>query len=598
MLRFQLLFLLMTTYLTCASQNSLSMDSLLQIVEKLETDHEKIDFLLSNAQTTTDPEGLYLARQALSLAEENNFTSKIALSHELISLYHRKLGNYPEAVDASFKALKIYEKLGWQNKLAGIQLQLGSHYANDQNFENGKKYIRKAITNFRQRKDTANLALALVNMGETYRLTNQYDSAEVCLLECLQIINNNKYIEGYATGNLGLVYAETRQYNKAQKCLKKAIDILCCLNDNYSVSVYQSGLANILIKEKKPLEGEKLLLKSLSLAKRSTLKEQIRDISKELALFYENTGRYQEALKYRKEFEAYNDSLVNITNTRRIAQIESRYLLEKKETDIQLLQKANHAKRLQLLLLTAGISILLILMFILYRLQYSRKKAYLKVSQQKSMIEQRDQEKAVLLRELNHRVKNNLQMISSMFSLQARQLKGQPAAEELEAARRRVDSLMLIHQKLYARDRDIDTQIRIKDYITELVNNLTFGMEEYVNTQIYVDDVTIHIDVAIPIGLIINELVTNSLKHATKQCSISNKKLKLSLLLFENHSNVHLIISDNGTGIPDTNISGHRSIGLKLIQSLTKQLNGTITQVNQKGCRWELKFELQKLQNR
>jgi two-component sensor histidine kinase len=586
----------MAMYMTCASQNRLHMDSLLQIVEKLETDHEKINFLLSNAQTSTDSEGLYFARQALSLSEKNNFTNKMALSYELISLCQRKLGNYPEAVDASFKALKIYEKLGWHKKLAGIQLQLGSHYTNNQNFENGKKYIREAINNFRQRKDTANLALALVNMGETYRLTNQYDSAEFCLLECLQITNNNKCIEGYATGNLGLVYSETQQYNKAKNCLKKAIAILCCLNDNYSVSVFQSGLANILIKENNPREGEKLLLQSLSLAQKSTLKEQIRDISKELALFYENTGRYQEALIYREKFEIYNDSLVNIANTRRIAQIESLYLLEKKETDIQLLQKANHTKRIQLLCLTVGVSILLILLFILYRLQYSRKKAYQKVSQQKSTIEQRDQEKAVLLRELNHRVKNNLQMISSMFSLQARQLKGQPAAEELEAARRRVDSLMLIHQKLYTRDRDIDTHIQLKDYITELVDNLTFGMEDQVDTQIYVDDVTIHIDVAIPIGLIINELVTNSLKHAVNECSITNKKLKLSLLLFENHSNVHLIISDNGAGIPDTNIPGHHSIGLKLIHSLTKQLNGTLIQVNQDGCRWELKFELQKLQ--
>lgn len=581
-----------------ASQNRLNMDSLLQIVEKLESDHEKIDLLLSNARTSTDSEGLYFARQALSLAEENDFTSKVALSYELISLCQRRLGNYPEAVDASFKALKIYENLGWHKKLAGIQLQLGSHYTNDQNFEYGKKYIGEAINNFRLRKDSANLTLALINMGETYRLTNQYDSAEICLLECLQITNSNKRIEGYATGNLGLVYSETQQYIKAKNCLKKAIAILCCLNDNYSVSVYQSGLANILIKENNPREGEKLLLQSLSLAQKSTLKEQIRDISKELALFYENTGRYQEALKYRKKFEIYNDSLVNIANTRRIAQIESLYLLEKKETDIQLLQKANHAKQLQLLLLTAGVSVLLILLFILYRLQYSRKKAYQKVSQQKSTIEQRDQEKAILLRELNHRVKNNLQMISSMFSLQARQLKGQPAAEELEAARRRVDSLMLIHQKLYTRDRDIDTHIRLKEYITELVDNLTFGMEEQVNTQIYVDDVTIHIDVAIPIGLIINELVTNSLKHATNQCSETNKKLKLSLLLFENLSNVHLIISDNGAGIPDTNIPRHHSIGLKLIHSLTKQLNGTITQINQDGCRWELKFELQKLQNR
>ncbi|MGQ1947622.1 tetratricopeptide repeat-containing sensor histidine kinase [Geofilum sp. OHC36d9] len=596
MIRSQLLFILMGMCITCVSQNRFHMDSLLQIVEELETDDERIDFLLSNAQTSTDSEGLSFARRALSLAEKNNFTCKVALSYELISLCQRKLGNYPEAVDASFKALKIYDELGWHNKMAGIQLQLGSHYTNDQNFENGKKYIKKAIKNFRQRKDTANLVLALINMGETYRLTNQYDSAEACLLECLQITNNNKHIEGYATGNLGLVYSETQQNNKAKYHLKKAIAILCCLNDNYSVSVYQSGLAKILIKEKKNREGEKLLLKSLSLAKKSTLKEQIRDISKELALFYENAGRYQEALKYRKEFEIYNDSLVNITNTRRIVQIESQYLLEKKETDIQLLKKGNHNKRIQLIFLTAGISILLILLFILYRLEYSIKKAYQKVSQQKSTIEQRDQEKAILLRELNHRVKNNLQMISSMFSLQARQLKGQPAAEELEAARRRVDSLMLIHQKLYAKDRDIGTHIRLKDYITELVNNLTFGMEEQVSTEIYVDDVTIHIDVAIPIGLIINELVTNSLKHATNQCSITNKKLKLSLLLFENHSNVHLIISDNGTGISDTNIPGHRSIGLKLIHSLTKQLNGTITQVNQDGCRWELQFELQKLQ--
>ncbi len=324
--------------------------------------------------------------------------------------------------------------------------------------------------------------------------------------------------------------------------------ILGEMGDYYSTSVYQSELAQIYIRQGQKAKGEELLHDALQMAEREKLKEQIRDISKDLSRFYEQTGRFQDALELRKQYEVYHDSLVNIENVRKTEQLESQYWLDRKDADIRILEVENQSKRRTVTVLSVSAFILLVLLSILYRLQILRKRAYKKVAEQKDIIEKREKEKALLLKELNHRVKNNLQMVSSMFSLQAAQFRGEPAADALVAARRRIDALMLIHQKLYRED--VDTHIRLADYIKELVDNLVYGFGKEVDLHLDLSSAKLYIDLAIPLGIIINELLTNSLKYASGE-----SKLRIDVALKEENDKLHLIIADNGPEFPKSSIS-------------------------------------------
>lgn len=577
--------------------NKNEIDSLRNLIY-LTSDHDqKIRLLikLSDAYSGSPVEMLNFAREALLISEENKNKRLEGYCYEQISLAYRDLGNYSKSIESSFKALKIYDELNLQEKTAGMRLQIGSHFAAEKNYPKAITYISQALKTFQQRKDTANVVLAMINLGETYRLNGNADSAAILFKECLELNqkldnSNVKVVKGYARGNLGMVYATQNKEEEAIELLKSAMEILGQMNDYYSASVYQAELAQIYIRQGKKEQGEALLRDALQTAEREKLKEQIRDISKDLSLFYEETGRFQDALELRKQYEVYHDSLVNIENVRKTEQLESQYWLDRKDADIRILEVENQSKRRTVFVLSVGAAILLGLLSILYRLQILRKRAYKKVAEQKDIIEKREKEKALLLKELNHRVKNNLQMVSSMFSLQAAQFKGEPAADALVAARRRIDALMLIHQKLYRED--VDTHIRLADYIKELVDNLVYGFGKEVDLHLDLSTAKLYIDLAIPLGIIINELLTNSLKYASGE-----SKLRIDVVLKEENDKLRLIIADNGPGIPEGfDFKKSRSLGMKLVHSLIRQLQGELTQTNDNGCRWELSMSSDKLQ--
>jgi two-component sensor histidine kinase len=572
------------------SQNSAGIDNIRVLADSGDDDSTKIQSLLKISRIADGQpiEGLMAAREALVLAEENDLLFESALAYQELALIYRKLGNYSKAIENSFSALKLFDQLKLSKYTAAMQLQIGSHYINDNNFDRGIFYISQAMETFRERKDTFNIALTLVNLGETYRLKGELDSATSCFRECLRLNKSlkNEQIEGYGIGNLGMVYVEQDRLQGAIEVLNTSIEILSEMDDVYSVSVYQSQLANVFIRLGHKNKGEQLLKTSLEMARNQKLKEQIRDINKDLAEFYEDERRFEQSLQHRKQFEIYHDSLVNIDNVRNIEQVESQYWLDLKEADIRFLEESNRFKKNVVRMLSAGFVILLILLFFLYRLQLSRKRAYQKVSDQKTIIEKREQEKALLLKELNHRVKNNLQMVSSMFSLQAGQLRGSPAADALTVARGRIDALMLIHQKLYREN--VDTQVALSDYIGDLINSLVYSFDKKVNLYFDLMPVYLQIDSAIPLGIVINELITNSLKYAP-----AGRDAELSISVKQNGQTVSVMIADNGPGLPDDpDIQQATSMGLKLVSSLVRQLHGEIKQTNDHGCRWEIFLEV------
>jgi two-component sensor histidine kinase len=201
------------------------------------------------------------------------------------------------------------------------------------------------------------------------------------------------------------------------------------------------------------------------------------------------------------------------------------------------------------------------------------------------------QEKEVLLREVYHRVKNNLQIISSLLSLQSEYIQDEKAIEAFKESRNRIRSMSLIHEKIY-RSEDL-AKIDFVDYARNLISALLAAYNIHKNAieiRLNAQGVFLGIDKAIPCGLIINELISNSLKHAFNQSSKGVIRIDLTQ---QGANRLVLIISDDGCGLPEgMDLGRSKSFGLKLVSTLVEQLKGTIDLTREGGTQFKITFDI------
>ncbi|WP_172798110.1 two-component regulator propeller domain-containing protein [Pontibacter akesuensis] len=217
----------------------------------------------------------------------------------------------------------------------------------------------------------------------------------------------------------------------------------------------------------------------------------------------------------------------------------------------------------------------------------------MKVDHRTRLLERQNREKEILLQEIHHRVKNNLQIVMSMLNLQARHVPDPLAKDVMQALRSRVRSMALLHERLY-RHNDLE-QINLEDYFLEICESLyaSYGISmERVALELDIPETKVDVDTAITLGLIVNELVSNTLKYAFPQGEAGVLRIVLT-----RHDEVQftLTVSDNGRGLPEDfyqhRQQGH-SFGLKLVESLSKKLEGHMNFYNSHGTKSTLYFVL------
>ncbi|PCJ85990.1 MAG: hypothetical protein COA57_06895 [Flavobacteriales bacterium] len=204
-------------------------------------------------------------------------------------------------------------------------------------------------------------------------------------------------------------------------------------------------------------------------------------------------------------------------------------------------------------------------------------------------------EKDVLLQEVHHRVKNNLQVISSILNLQSSYVKDEKTHAVLRESQNRIKSMSFIHESLY-QETDF-SKIDFSEYIVNLSNNLahSYGLNgDLVELKLDVDNVLLSLDQAIPCGLIINELVSNALKYAFPVNHLNGKKGNVQVIVKENKKDVKVSIGDNGIGMPNGfDYQNTETLGLQLVMSLVEQLNGKIELKNKNGTEFNIIFQRQ-----
>lgn len=198
-------------------------------------------------------------------------------------------------------------------------------------------------------------------------------------------------------------------------------------------------------------------------------------------------------------------------------------------------------------------------------------------------------EKDTLLREIHHRVKNNLQIISSLLNLQSRYIEDSDALDVFTESQNRVRSMAIIHEKLYNSNKM--SKINFGEYITDLTDSLFYSFKVDPSKILLtktIDNVFFDVDTSIPCGLIINELITNCIKHAFP----GDNKGEINIELLKNDIEYTLKVSDNGTGFPDDlDFRNTESLGLQLVISLVNQLDGTIMLDVSNGTSFTIKFK-------
>ncbi|EKF85995.1 PAS domain S-box protein [Methanobacterium formicicum] len=212
-------------------------------------------------------------------------------------------------------------------------------------------------------------------------------------------------------------------------------------------------------------------------------------------------------------------------------------------------------------------------------------------------------EKEILIKEIHHRVKNNMQIISSLLSLQSQHLTEdeEVAQDVLKESQNRVKSMAMIHEKLY-QSKDF-THIKFEDYIKRLISNLFYSYDtkmEQIKLRVDVEDIDLNMETAIPCGLIISELFSNSLKYAFPEGK--SGEIRVSLKKYQDNEqewNYILTVQDNGIGLPaDFDFRNTRTLGLELVNSLTKQIDGTLELDRNHGTTFKITFKELKYKQR
>jgi len=229
------------------------------------------------------------------------------------------------------------------------------------------------------------------------------------------------------------------------------------------------------------------------------------------------------------------------------------------------------------------------IIYLIFKLRLNQAKLIadnLRIEERKEYFQKQNDEKKAMLKEIHHRVKNNLQVVNSLLKFQSREFQDEHTIAMFKEAQNRVLSMALLHEKMYRSD-DLK-HIDVREHITLLVEDLikSYAVDKVIKLDIKIEKADVGIRTLVPLGLIINEIITNALKYAFKN---KNKGKILVQMKHLEKNEYEMIIGDDGVGLKTEDKS--TGIGAKLIKIFAKQLNGTLEQLKRPGTVFKFVFE-------
>ena len=538
--------------------------------------------------------GLYHQDSTLKYSEKSVEQFKKAGDREALAGAYRTLaidyvnnGRLEESNVVLFKAVDIYEELGDEVGLANINRTIGIVASFEANYERAIEYGLKAYPIFEREKDFYKMAVTQLNLIQPYRETNQLDKSHETATLCIDIVNN---WDPEQYGILARAYANKAEtshlegkYEQALIEAQKSFEIASGAVGRERAASYLAGVANAqmaLGDIQNAAENYEFILDNESDVENYMMKPLYENVIQ----CYEKLSDYPAVAKYQKvlqriETTFYEDKVKNLE-----AESFAKYESGKKDQAI-LDQQRELKQKSRIQLLSYGIGALLLIFLVGLYLNYRRVQ---KISKQLKI---KNNENELLLKEIHHRVKNNLEIVSGLLELQSAQIDDESIQKAMLDSQNRVQAMGILHQKLYQGVK-LDT-IDMKDYFLNLSEGVldTFNADQKVTIELAVQNLELDVDTAVPVGLIVNELLTNALKYAFPDEGTG--QIKIALQEIEDDY-LQLQVKDSGIGMSTEAQPKGTGFGTQLISLLTKQLNGNLTRDFAEGTVITLKFKRSK----
>lgn len=555
---------------------------------------------------------LLLAKQLCKYGRIAKLDSLVMKGYAAQGLAYEYLSSLDSALKHYNIAIEIAERLGDDDGVATYTASKGIACFYEDDYGRAIQFYDAALKRYEASQNLKGQAKILNNLGIVYRTRSEHAKAIETYQRSIMIkaeLQDTLGL-GYSYMNLGRAYYHIDSTSLSLENYQKALYYLSYTDDRNSISEIKAGLgtvyldageinqARILFEESyQELEGIRSLsffLAVIGLAQVAVYdgnyqraidlfeKHQVelekwgtdnvrRSILKPLSEAYAELGKFEPAYANLLEFSRLAQAAATDERQRLAEEMQVRFETREKEDKIRLqdLELTEGERRIQLLISLSALVLLLLggavaLIFI-------RTRSNQRLRAQKALTEAALADRETLLREIHHRVKNNLQVVSSLLSIQGREIVDDQARRAVNESRNRVHSMALIHQFLYGEEH-LNT-IDMPDYVDQLGKSLlsTYQVDqEQVIIQNEVEPMRLDVDTAIPVGLILNELITNALKYAFPDGRTGVIKLRL----FENRDQLVLQVADNGVGANASDVAPKSSsFGMKLLNAFKAKLH-------------------------
>jgi two-component sensor histidine kinase/tetratricopeptide (TPR) repeat protein len=515
--------------------------------------------------------------------------NKIKDENEVLSSLYGNLGliyKYKNMLDLSIKYfIKSYEtaeKVQNWDGMSSALLSIGDIYIELKDFQKSEKYLLQVLKKSKEISINDNLLSLYRSLGLLYSHWGKFNKAKyynTLALNGFKKSAENLYIwDEY--NNLSIIFTDNRRYEEAHMYNKEAILYAKKLNNLYYTNISKINLARIFIKTNEFSKAEGLIKTFIN---DTCCKEKI-DLKNKGLLYnllyelYQYKKDYKNSLSFYKKYKIIEDSFSNTIYMSKTHEIETRYQTEKKEAEILRLNNENLTTQVKLNNESRWkwiFGIILVMSLIGLGVFW---KLYSKIKKQKEYIEN-------LQKELHHRIKNNLSIINKF--IEDIKTKGNPEYIEanLTELQNKIESINTVHKQLY--ESHGIGNLNLKEYVNSLSENISKSFNLAIDYKIEIDqNLDVPIEKSFPLGLIINEFITNSYKYAfgtTSQPSISVQAKK------NKDNKICIELSDNGVGFNVDTVSKN-TLGLRLIQLLGRQMDADCVFNNQGETKLTLNF--------
>ncbi|WP_084273324.1 tetratricopeptide repeat-containing sensor histidine kinase [Maribacter antarcticus] len=512
-------------------------------------------------------EKLDSAQTVLQLAKTKVLESDLPFLNTQLGYVYERRGQLDKAADYAMTSLTLGEKLNDNKAKAMAYSDLSNLFWKQSKFTPGLEYALKSLEFFNSWGITdLDYGFTLYIAGNNYLALKDYEKALDYYMQSIVVGERYGFYNNLSDVYISLVdlYSFLGEFDNAKEAGQNAVKYAALLENNFMVMRSWLSVGKMHNAKNNYKDAVNALERCLEVATNKFGDAYYLSLAyKELGMAYAGINQYKKAYEAFSEYDTLNDEVFTAEADHRISELRTEFDVAQKESIIMvqesLIKKQEIRQKLGIV-----ISILLALLLLLAY------KAISNNNKKNKLLQKQNTEKEFLLKEIHHRVKNNLEIVSSLLSLQSAQIEDPNVLNAMEQSQQRVHSMGMIHQKLYLGENM--ATIEMKDYFSNLSDYIinTYGKDSHVAMALEMEKFELDVDMAIPIGLIVNELITNSLKYAFPD----DRKGNIQLSLKEKNDLITLEVIDNGVGMQLSKEAVGTGFGTKLVALLVKQLDG------------------------